>query len=169
MDFRIGRLGHIGIHVSNVERSIEFYRRVVGLKLTGRWQPPESFRPICFMRVGEMHHDLVLFELPKDIPPEDLDRTDSEVRRNVGLHHLAFAFESREDWLYALEHVRACGVEIADGPLVHGHESAGNQSFVGGSGSHAFYFLDPDGNRIEFYCWMMTITRPSATAPRPDF
>jgi hypothetical protein len=51
---------------------------------------------------------------------------------------------------------------------VHGHESTGNQSFVGGSGSHAFYFLDPDGNRIEFYCWMMTITRPSATAPRPD-
>ena len=40
--------------------------------------------------------------------------------------------------------------------------------FVGGTGSHAFYFLDPDGNRIEVYCWMMTVTGPSMAAPRPD-
>jgi hypothetical protein len=37
-----------------------------------------------------------------------------------------------------------------------------------GSGSHAFYFLDPDGNRIEVYCWMMTVTGPSMAAPHPD-
>ena len=45
MDFQISRLGHVGIHVSDVERSIEFYRKVVGLKLTGNWKKPEAFRP----------------------------------------------------------------------------------------------------------------------------
>ena len=32
----------------------------------------------------------------------------------------------------------------------------------------SYYFLDPDGNRIEFYCWMMNISRPSVSAPNPD-
>jgi lactoylglutathione lyase len=168
MNFQISRLGHVGIHVSDVERSIEFYRKVVGLKLTGNYRPPDIFRPICFMRIADTHHDLVLFELPKDIEPDELDTSDSFHRRDIGIQHIAFEFDSREDWLHALDHVQACGVEVLDGPLVHGHESTGMQSFRGGSGSHAFYFLDPDGNRIEFYCWMMTVTRPSAGAPNPD-
>ncbi len=168
MDFQISRLGHVGIHVSDVERSIEFYRKVVGLKLTGNWKKPEAFRPICFMRVDKSHHDFVLFELPKDIDPAALDTSDSANRRNLGIQHVAFEFDSREEWLHALDHVRSCGVEIVDGPLVHGHEATSVQSFIGGSGSHAFYFLDPDGNRIEFYCWMMEVTRPSASAPEPD-
>jgi hypothetical protein len=66
----------------------------------------------------------------------------------------------------ALEHVRSCDIEIVSGPYVHGPE--GGEKFVGGSGSHAFYFLDHDGNRIEVYCWMMTVTGPSIAAPHPD-
>jgi lactoylglutathione lyase len=168
MAFRIDRLGHVGIHVSNVERSIAFYRDVVGLKVTGNWKPPESRFPICFMRLHEKHHDLVLFELPEDADRSRLTTVDSIKRRDVGLHHIAFEFDSREEWLDAIDHVRACGVEFVDGPLVHGPESTGPQNFRGGSGSHALYFLDPDGNRIEFYCWMMTISRPSFAAPTPD-
>jgi catechol 2,3-dioxygenase-like lactoylglutathione lyase family enzyme len=168
MDFQITGLGHLGIHVSNVERSLEFYRKVVGLKLTGNWKPPVAFRPICFLRVADSHHNLVLFELPKDVDDKNLDTSDSNHRRNVGLHHIAFVFDSREEWLHALDHVRSCGVEIVEGPLVHGHEAESTQSFIGGSGSHAFYFLDPDGNRVEFYCWMMNVSRPSVAAPEPD-
>jgi hypothetical protein len=44
----------------------------------------------------------------------------------------------------------------------------GETGFVGGSGSHAFYFRDPDWNRIEVYCWRMTATGPSMAAPHPD-
>jgi lactoylglutathione lyase len=165
---RIDRLGHIGIHVSNVDRSIDFYRRVLGLKLTGKWGPPDFIRPICFMRVTDKHHNLVLFELSEDARRAGLNTGDSSRRNDVGLDHIAFEIDSREDWLLALDHVRACGVDIVDGPVVHGHESSGPMSFIGGSGSHAFYFLDPDGNRIEIYCWMMTVSRPSVAAPEPD-
>ena len=66
MGIHLGRVGHIGIHVSDVDRSIDFYRRVLNLKLTGRWGPPDIGRPICFMRIDDKHHDVVLFELPED-------------------------------------------------------------------------------------------------------
>ena len=166
MGCRINRLGHIGIHVSDVDRSIEFYRKVVGLKLTGRWAPPDFVRPICFMRIAEEHHNLVFFELPEDAERAGLTTGDSAFRKDNGVHHIAFQVDSREDWLLAIDHVRSCGVEIVSGPYVHGHESSHEMSFLGGSGSHAFYFLDPDGNRIEIFCWMMTVTQPSPSAPK---
>jgi catechol 2,3-dioxygenase-like lactoylglutathione lyase family enzyme len=167
MVVQLNRVGHIGIHVSDVDRSIAFYRKVLGLKLTGRWGPPDIGRPICFMRIGDKHHDVVLFELPEDARKAGVAVTDSSSRRAPGLDHIAFEVDSREDWLKALDHVRSCGVEIVRGPYVHAPEG-GEKGFVGGSGSHAFYFLDPDGNRLEIYCWMMTVTGPSLAAPSPD-
>jgi catechol 2,3-dioxygenase-like lactoylglutathione lyase family enzyme len=140
---------------------------VLGLKLTGRWGPPDIGRPICFMRIDDKHHDVVLFELPEDARRAGVAVTDSSRRRAPGLDHIAFEVDSREDWLLALDHVRSCGVEIVSGPYVHAPEG-GEKGFVGGSGSHAFYFLDPDGNRIEVYCWMMKVTGPSLAAPHPD-
>jgi catechol 2,3-dioxygenase-like lactoylglutathione lyase family enzyme len=166
MGIRLNRVGHIGIHVSDVDRSIDFYRKVLGLKVTGRWGPPDFGRPICFMRIADKHHDVVLFELAEDVKTAGIALVDSRVRTAPGLDHIAFEIDSREDWLLALDHVRACGVKIVSGPYVHGPE--GGEKFVGGSGSHAFYFLDPDGNRLEIYCWMMRVTGPSLAAPQPD-
>ena len=169
MELGLTRLGHVGIHVSDLDRSIEFYRKVVGLKVTGRWAPPERKRgPACFMRIDNMHHNFVLFELAGDVDEASLDKTDSARKKTGGLHHVAFEVGEREDWLNALEHVRSCGVEIVSGPYVHGHEASDEKGFVGGSGSHAFYFCDPDGNRIEFYCWMMNVSKSCVAAPQPD-
>jgi len=165
---RVGRVGHVGIRVSDLDKSIDFYRKVVGLKLTGKWGPPNFRSPVAFMRAGNMHHDCVIFEIPEDVDRDQLDTTDTARRPAVGLDHVAFEVAEREDWLLAIDHVRACGVELVAGPVVHGHESSGPMNNVGGSGSHAFYFLDPDGNRVEIYCWMMTISQPSVAAPAPD-
>ena len=165
---RLDRVGHIGLNVSDIDRSVEFYRRVMKFKVTGRWSPPDFRGNLAFLRLGDKHHNLVLFELPKDVDRAGLTKVDSTERRDTGVNHIAFETDSREDWLLAIDHVRKCGVEIVAGPCVHGHESSGPMSFVGGSGSHAFYFLDPDGNRIEVYCWMMTVSQPSASAPDPE-
>ena len=79
----------------------------------------------------------------------------------------------REDWLNALEHCKKNNIPFVSGPYVHGHEAKyveGDDTlgFVGGSGSHAFYITDPDGNRIEFYTWMMKVTKECIAAPNPD-
>jgi len=166
MGIHLGRVGHIGIHVSDMDRSVAFYRKVLGLKVTGRWGPPDFGRPICFMRINDKHHDVVLFGLSQDAKKAGVASVDSRDRKSPGIDHLAFEIESREDWLAALDHVRGCGIAIVSGPYVHGPE--GGEKFRGGSGSHAFYFLDPDGNRLEVYCWMMTVTGPSMAAPQPD-
>ncbi len=168
MSLGIGRLGHIGIHVTDIEQSIDWYRKVVGLKVTGQWTPPPPRGTMCFMRIDQMHHNVVLFEVPKEVDRGGMNLTDSAKRKIGGLHHIAFEFPEREDWLHALDHVRACGVELVSGPYVHGHEAQDEKGFQGGSGSHAFYFCDPDGNRIEFYCWMMNVSRSSVAAPKPD-
>ena len=36
----VHRVGHVGIWVSDIEKSLEWYRDVVGLKLTGIWGEP---------------------------------------------------------------------------------------------------------------------------------
>src|SRR5215467_9556151 len=128
------RGNRMGIHVSDVDRSIEFYRKVLGLKVTGRWGPPDFGRPICFMRIDDKHHDVVLFELSADAKKAGIALTDSRVRTAPGLDHIAFEIDSREDWLLALDHVRSCDVNIVSGPYVHGPEG-GEEGFVGGSGS----------------------------------
>ena len=106
MGIHLGRVGHIGIHVSDVDRSVGFYRQVLGLKVTGRWGPPDFRRPICFMRIKDKHHDVVLFELSEDVRKVGIASTDSSMRKVPGLDHIAFEVDSREDWLLALDHVR---------------------------------------------------------------
>ena len=65
MGCNVNSLGHIGIQVSDMDRSLKFYREVVGLKLTGRWGPPDFPGQVCFMRVDQLHHNFVLFGLPE--------------------------------------------------------------------------------------------------------
>ena len=75
--------------------------------------------------------------------------------------------EDRDAFLKALAHLHAHGVKPINGPLVHGFEGGGN---LGGSGSRSFYFLDPDGNRLEIFTDMMRVPNgkrsPARSMPR---
>ena len=75
-------------------------------------------------------------------------------------------FDEREDWLLAVDHVRSCGVEFVAGPYVHAHEGKdAGTAFTGASGSHAFYFLDPDGIEVEHVEYQNAET-PKAETPK---
>ena len=107
---------------------------------------------IAFMRFNEDHHNIVLFTHPTEVDDET---------RNLGyngLQHIAMEVKDRDEWLKALADLRRKGVEIVQGPLIHGPEgSMGPGNFMGGSGSRSFYFNDPDGNRLEIYADMMKV------------
>ena len=149
--FTIDRVGHVGIQVTDMDRSLAWYRDILGLALTGRW-PMGDNGEMAFMRFGDCHHDLVLFTHPTPVTDEN---------RNSGynaLQHIAMEISDRDEWLKALNDLRSKDVEIVQGPLVHGPEgSHGPMSFEGGSGSRSFYFLDPDGNSLELYTDMMKV------------
>lgn len=149
--FTIDRVGHVGIQVTDMDRSLEWYRDVLGLTVTGRWPMGENGE-MAFMRFTDSHHDLVLFSHPTPVTDEN---------RHSGynaLQHIALEVSTRDEWLKALSDLRLKDVEIVQGPLIHGPEGgSGPGSFEGGSGSRSFYFLDPDGNRLEIYTDMMKV------------
>ncbi len=148
--FTIRRVGHVGIQVTNVGRSVQWYSDILGLTLTGRWPMGENGE-MAFMRFTDDHHNIVLFTHPGF----------TEENRNAGynaLQHVALEVDNRDEWLKALADLRRKGVEIVQGPLIHGPEGGrGPGNAFGGSGSRSFYFLDPDGNRLEIYTDMMKV------------
>ena len=142
MGIRINRIGHVGILVSDFERSLKFYTEVVGCKLTTRTKRADGSE-MAFMRFDDCHHDFVIGSAP-----EGLDVTEPKDGARL-VQQIAFEVEDREAYLDAIAHLHQHGVTPASKMLVHGPEGSGG---IHASGSRSFYFLDPDGNRLEVYC-----------------
>ncbi|MDC3084593.1 VOC family protein [Gammaproteobacteria bacterium] len=165
----ISRIGHVGIRVTNIKRSLDFYKNILGFKLTAYWEDNKQ----CFVRIDDMHHEIVFFEVDERVNREDIDQTDTAMRPNTGLDHIAFEIKERQDWLNAIETMKSNNVKFVVPPCVHAYESGfftdEEAQFYGGAGSHSFYIIDPDGNRLEFYWGSMRVTKKSLAAPNPEF
>lgn len=147
MDIHIKRIGHVGLLVSDFERSFRFYTEVIGCKVTNRRKSADGSET-AFLRFDDMHHDFVISSAPPGV-----DVTSAGPRERL-IQQIAFEVENRDEFLKALAHLHAKGVKLINGPLLHGIEGGGN---LGGSGSRSFYFLDPDGNRLEIFADMMRV------------
>ncbi len=122
MTFSVRRIDHAVYWVRDVEKSKDFYTRVLGL------QEVVSERGTCLLRApdSEQHHDLGLFQVGSSAP-----RT---ARGAVGLYHIAWKVETIEDLaaaLYVLKRENAL-----TGASSHG-------------ATKSVYGVDPDGNEFE--------------------
>jgi catechol 2,3-dioxygenase len=119
------RVGHIHLKVSNLERSIRFYRDVLGFELMQRWGGQAAF-----LSAGGYHHHIGLntWESLNGPPP---------AREATGLYHVAFLYPSREALAQAYRRLIEHAIPL-DGSADHGV-------------SEALYLHDPDGNGIELY------------------
>ncbi|MDO5494235.1 MAG: VOC family protein [bacterium] len=154
MEARVAALGHVGIASSDIDRTIEFYTRLVGLTLTEKFDYGESRighgRTViagAFLRAGSDHHVLSVFKLreAQDLP---------EGPHN-GLHHIAFALASPQELVDLYRKFRDAGAPIID-------------ARIGGPGNHPrFYAYDPDGNQLEFYWGTDQIGWDGLTRPYP--
>ncbi len=156
-----GGFHHIAIEVTDLDRSIAFYRELLDLRLTERHEAsevPQIPVALAFLRSGDEHHDLVLAHNPakkyRQRGPED----DNEGL--PGFHHFAFQMESRAAWLAQLEKVKGLGIEIVRGPVVHSPWHPRGEGSWGENES--FYIFDPDGHRVEMFCDMATIEADGA-------
>src|SRR5512132_1070686 len=125
-----GALGHIVLNVADLKKSEQFYRTILGLKVSAR----NLQTRMTFMSFGREHHDIALQALPKGARHVSGDGM-------AKLHHFCIYVDRNEiiDRLYPSLKRRKI-------PVVSGPETlvvAGNRSVS---------FLDPDGNRVEIAC-----------------
>ncbi len=143
MQTRVARLGHIGLTVRDIDRTVAFYERYLGMRLTEKFEYPEekighgvAVAAGAFIRCDVTHHELSIFRMRKDILPDDAP---DAPRYGFGLHHIAFELASPQDLLDLFVKMRDDGVEIVN-------------CRKGGPGNQPrFYARDPDGNLLEFY------------------
>ena len=123
---RTQHLGHVVLYVRNLQRSLSFYRDLMGLEAAG-----ETFNGrACILSSGRTHHELLLLEVG-DAPPPSRGR-------RIGLYHVGWCIGDSDDDLRAAKaQLEAAGIEI-EGMSDH---------WI----SHSLYLRDPDGNEIELY------------------
>src|SRR5579862_7308795 len=94
MTIPVKRLNHAVLYVSDLDRSVEFYRRVFGFDLVAREGP------MAFLRAkgSENHHDLGLLGLGPRAKPAP--------RGSTGLYHLAWQLEDIRKLAAAREELR---------------------------------------------------------------
>jgi catechol 2,3-dioxygenase len=118
-------IGHVHLKVSDLGRSVAFYREAFGLELMQTFGESAAF----LSWDGYHHHiGLNVWQSRGGPPP---------ARNATGLFHVAFLYPNRRALAHALAHLLKIGVAI-DGAADHGV-------------SEAIYLHDPDGNGIEIY------------------
>jgi catechol-2,3-dioxygenase len=130
MRVRNATLGHVVLNVANLKKSENFYRSIVGMKISARNRRTK----MTFMSFGREHHDVALMELPQG--------TKHEGGKGIPkLHHFCVYVGTNQevDDLYPV--LKRRKIPIVSGPEIL--EVAGNRSIS---------FLDPDGNRVEIAC-----------------
>jgi catechol 2,3-dioxygenase len=119
------RIGHVVLKVRDLDRSLAFYRDLLGFTVV-----TELSNVMIFLAAdGQNHHDLALLRVGQQAP--------SPVPSAVGLYHVAIQLA---DW----EAVRRAHALLTERGLLRGAIDHGV--------SRSLYTADPDGNEIELYC-----------------
>jgi lactoylglutathione lyase len=143
------RTGHVGLNVTDLDRSLAFYRDVLGLPLLAEGK--EDGRRYAFLGEG-----------PRPLLTLWQQAEGSYDAGRAGLHHLALEVDTIEQVREYETALRAYGVEFAhDGVVAHRE----------GAASGGIFFHDPDGTRLEISAPLGAegVPAPHASAPTCGF
>ncbi len=118
---------HIGIAVSNLQASIDFYERIFGLKCYKVEEVPDQKVRTAFFAVGETK-----IELLESIDPEGPIGKFIE-KRGEGIHHIAFAVkdinkqlrDAEKNGIRLIDTVARKGAEGLDIAFIHPKSASG--------------------------------------------
>ncbi|HTR18778.1 MAG TPA: VOC family protein [Candidatus Paceibacterota bacterium] len=119
------RIGHVHLHVADLERSLGFYRDILGFEVTARYGDSA-----VFLSAGGYHHHIGLNTWQgKGAPPAP--------KGHAGLYHFAILFPTRKELALVLKRLIDAEYPLT-GTADHGV-------------SEALYLDDPDGIGVELY------------------
>ena len=148
----IRRPHHMGIQVADLERSLGFYRDILGFEVVFQWNPQaEYIRTITGYPGADIH--AAILRMPGDtgvfleiLEYRNVEKTPVDTRTaNPGTAHLAFFTDDCEA-LYA--ELVAKGVASVSPPVT--------PTMGPNTGGRAVYMIDPDGIRVEFITSKLT-------------
>ena len=118
-------IGHVHLKVADIDRSLAFWRDVLGFELTQRLADEAAF-----LSAGGYHHHIALntWQSRGGSPPP---------RNATGLFHVAIRYPDRRTLAEAVRRVLDAGIPLT-GASDHGV-------------SEAIYLRDPDDNGVELY------------------
>jgi len=119
------RIGHVVLKVRDLDRSLAFYRDLLGFAVSGEM----SNVMIFLTATGENHHDLALLRVGDQAP--------SPLPTAVGLYHVAIQ-------LADMDALRQAHAALSERGMLRGTADHGV--------SRSLYTADPDGNEIELFC-----------------
>ncbi|MBP6416991.1 MAG: VOC family protein [Chitinophagaceae bacterium] len=119
------RIGHVHLKVTDLERSLQFYRELLGFEMQQRFGDSAAF-----ISAGGYHHHIGLNTWhSKNTGPAPV--------KAAGLYHTAILYPTRKDLAIVLKRLIAAQYPLT-GASDHGV-------------SEAIYLDDPDKNGVELY------------------
>ena len=154
----IAGVGHFGIQVADIERSVVFYEQLIGLELVARWTRDQEYIQDLVGYPGvELH--VAVFRLPKSdaclevLEYKNVERSPVDPgTANPGTAHLCLYVEDLEA---VYDRLKNEGVTFVSEPKT--------PTIPPNKGGRVVYMLDPDGIRIELLQTRLTL----AGEPRP--
>ncbi|MFO7670685.1 MAG: methylmalonyl-CoA epimerase [Bacteroidales bacterium] len=99
------RIEHIGIAVANLDESIRYYEKVLGLECYAIEEVADQKVRTAFFRVGDTKIELLESTDPEGPIGKFIEK------KGPGFHHLAFAMDNVGE---SLNHARKMGVKLID-------------------------------------------------------
>lgn len=123
----VRKIEHVGIIVSSLERSIEFYEKVVGLTCLDTLLHTNGVIRLAFLA----------FPGSRDTEVELIEGYTGNVTREGRVHHVAFNVDNLDEEFARIRSLNAGGVDESITTLPNG--------------SRYFFFNGPDGEPLEFF------------------
>ncbi|GGG25346.1 oxidoreductase [Rhodococcoides trifolii] len=123
------KLSHVVLNTPNPEETVAFYNKHFGFKLSDTLMHPRMGHMMWFLRTNAQHHSMAIARGP-----------------HVALHHASFELRGIDEYMRGTGKMLRAGVEKIWGP---GRHMAGNNTFS--------YFLDPNGNTMEYTTELETL------------